>query len=85
MLLSALIAEGTPIMVQAPTGITNAIGGNGMNSVKVFDLAKGRQQQPGWGSPWAWAADAANWHFVCLAYAEVQAAPDSWLTPGLAR
>ena len=43
IVLSALIAEGAPIMVQArQLGITQPfIGGNGMNSVKVFDLAKG--------------------------------------------
>ncbi len=55
IVLSALIAEGAPIMVQARTlGITVPfIGGNGMNSVKVFDLAKDRSDNLWVGSPWA--------------------------------
>jgi branched-chain amino acid transport system substrate-binding protein len=55
IVLSALLAEGAPIMVQArQLGITVPfIGGNGMNSVKVFDLAKGASDGLWVGSPWS--------------------------------
>jgi branched-chain amino acid transport system substrate-binding protein len=55
IVLSALIAEGAPIMVQARALGINVpfIGGNGMNSVKVFDLAKDRSDNLWVGSPWA--------------------------------
>jgi branched-chain amino acid transport system substrate-binding protein len=55
IVLSALLAEGAPIMVQArQLGMTMPfIGGNGMNSVKVFDLAKGASDGLWVGSPWS--------------------------------
>lgn len=55
IVLSALIAEGAPIMVQARQLGLNLpfIGGNGMNSVKVFDLAKGASDNLWIGSPWS--------------------------------
>jgi len=55
VVLSALIAEGAPIMVQARQLGLNVpfIGGNGMNSVKVFDLAKGSSDNLWVGSPWS--------------------------------
>ncbi|MFG6431294.1 ABC transporter substrate-binding protein [Roseateles sp. LYH14W] len=55
LVLSALIAEGAPIMVQARQLGLNVpvIGGNGMNSVKVFDLAKGASDGLWIGSPWS--------------------------------
>ena len=55
LVLSALIAEGAPIMVQArQLGITLPfIGGNGMNSPRVFDLAKGSADNLWVGSPWS--------------------------------
>ncbi len=55
LVLSALIAEGAPIMVQARQLGLNVpvIGGNGMNSVKVFDLAKGASDGLWVGSPWS--------------------------------
>ena len=55
IVLSALLAEGAPIMVQArQLGIdVPFIGGNGMNSVKVFDLAKGASDNLWIGSPWS--------------------------------
>jgi branched-chain amino acid transport system substrate-binding protein len=55
LVLSALIAEGAPIMVQARQIGLNVpvIGGNGMNSVKVFDLAKGASDGLWVGSPWS--------------------------------
>ena len=55
IVLSALLAEGAPIMVQARQIGLNipVIGGNGMNSVKVFDLAKGASDGLWVGSPWS--------------------------------
>ena len=55
LVLSALIAEGAPIMVQARQLGLNVpvIGGNGMHSVKVFDLAKGASDGLWVGSPWS--------------------------------
>jgi branched-chain amino acid transport system substrate-binding protein len=55
LVLSALISEGAPIMVQARQLGLNVpvIGGNGMNSVKVFDLAKGASDGLWVGSPWS--------------------------------
>ena len=55
IVLSALLAEGAPIMVQARQLGLNVpvIGGNGMNSVKVFDLAKGASDGLWVGSPWS--------------------------------
>src|ERR1035437_4044473 len=55
IVLSALLAEGAPIMVQARQIGLNVpfIGGNGMNSVKVFDLAKDKSEGLDVGSPWS--------------------------------
>lgn len=56
LVLSALLAEGAPIMVQARQVGLNVpvIGGNGMNSVKIFDLATGGASNNLWiGSPWS--------------------------------
>jgi branched-chain amino acid transport system substrate-binding protein len=55
IVLSALLAEGAPIMVQARQLGINVpfIGGNGMNSVKIFDLAKGASNDLWVGSPWS--------------------------------
>ena len=55
IVLSALVAEGAPIMVQArQLGIALPfIGGNGMNSPRVFELAKGRADNLWVGSPWS--------------------------------
>jgi branched-chain amino acid transport system substrate-binding protein len=55
IVLSALLAEGAPIMVQARQLGLNVpvIGGNGMNSVKVFELAKGASDGLWVGSPWS--------------------------------
>jgi branched-chain amino acid transport system substrate-binding protein len=55
VVLSALIAEGAPIMVQArQLGLTVPfIGGNGMNSPRVFELAKDNSDNLWVGSPWS--------------------------------
>jgi branched-chain amino acid transport system substrate-binding protein len=55
IVLSALVAEGAPIMVQArQLGITVPfIGGNGMNSPRLFELAKDSSDNLWVGSPWS--------------------------------
>jgi branched-chain amino acid transport system substrate-binding protein len=55
IVLSALVAEGGPIMVQArQLGIELPfIGGNGMNSPRVFELAKDSSDNLWVGSPWS--------------------------------
>jgi branched-chain amino acid transport system substrate-binding protein len=55
VVLSALVAEGAPMMVQArQLGITLPfIGGNGMNSPRVFELAKDSSDNLWVGSPWS--------------------------------
>jgi branched-chain amino acid transport system substrate-binding protein len=55
IVLSALVAEGAPIMVQArQLGIHMPfIGGNGMNSPRVFELAKNNSDNLWVGSPWS--------------------------------
>ena len=81
IVLSALIAEGAPIMVQArQLGITQPfIGGNGMNSVKVFDLAKGASDNLWVGSPWALGSQTPeNQHFVVAYTQKFKAAPDQF-------
>src|SRR5690349_502249 len=67
IVLSALIAEGAPIMVQARQLGLNLpfIGGNGMNSVKIFDLANEKSDNLWVGSPWALGSQTKeNQHFV---------------------
>lgn len=81
IVLSALIAEGAPIMVQArQLGIDLPfIGGNGMNSVKVFDLAKEKSDKLWVGSPWALGSDTKeNQHFVVAYTQKYKAAPDQF-------
>ena len=77
LVLSALIAEGAPIMVQARQIGLNVpvIGGNGMNSVKVFELAKGASDGLWVGSPWSFQnATPENTKFI-KAYTEKFGAP----------
>ena len=81
IVLSALIAEGAPIMVQArQLGIDlPVIGGNGMNSVKIFDLAKDRSDNLWVGSPWAIGSQTKeNQHFVVAYTQKYKAAPDQF-------
>ena len=81
VVLSALIAEGAPIMVQARQLGLNVpfIGGNGMNSVKVFDLAKGAAENLWVGSPWSIENDTAeNKKFVAAYNAKWKTAPDQF-------
>ncbi|HEY1236016.1 MAG TPA: ABC transporter substrate-binding protein, partial [Candidatus Binatia bacterium] len=67
IVLSALVAEGAPIMVQArQLGITLPfVGGNGMNSPRVFDLARDHSNNLWVGSPWSLESPAPeNKRFV---------------------
>lgn len=82
IVLSALLAEGAPIMVQArQLGINlPIIGGNGMNSVKIFDLASGADSNNLWiGSPWSIENKAPeNVQFIEAYKAKFNAAPDQF-------
>jgi len=81
IVLSALLAEGAPIMVQARQIGLNVpfIGGNGMNSVKVFTLAKGSSDGLYVGSPWSASNDSAeNTSFIKAFQDKFKAAPDQF-------
>ena len=81
IVLSALIAEGAPIMVQArQLGMDiPVIGGNGMNTVKIFDLAKEKSDNLWVGSPWALGSQTKeNQHFVVAYTQKYKAAPDQF-------
>ena len=81
IVLSALVAEGAPAMVQArQLGIAQPfIGGNGMNSPKVFDLAKDNSDNLWVGSPWSIENPAGENKRFIAAYQKVQSAlPDQF-------
>ncbi len=81
LVLSALLAEGAPIMVQARQLGLNVpiIGGNGMNSVKVFDLAKGASDGLWVGSPWSIEnRTPANNSFIIAYTKQFSSAPDQF-------
>ncbi len=81
IVLSALLAEGAPIMVQARQIGLNVpfIGGNGMNSVKVFTLAKGSSDGLYVGSPWSASNDSPeNVQFIKAYQAKFNATPDQF-------
>lgn len=81
IVLSALMAEGAPIMVQArQLGLNQPfIGGNGMNSVKVFDIAKEKADNLWVGSPWSIEAKSEpNNHFIVGYTAKFKTAPDQF-------
>ena len=81
IVLSALVAEGAPAMVQArQLGIALPfIGGNGMNSPKVFDLAKGNSDNLWVGSPWSIENPAAENKRFIAAYQKAHGAlPDQF-------
>ena len=77
LVLSALLAEGAPIMVQARQLGLNVpvIGGNGMNSVKVFDLAKGSSDGLWVGSPWSIENRTPQNNSFIIAYTKQYSAP----------
>ena len=81
LVLSALIAEGAPIMVQARQLGLNVpvIGGNGMNSVKVFELAKGASDGLWIGSPWSIENQTKeNGSFIVAYTQKYKSAPDQF-------
>jgi branched-chain amino acid transport system substrate-binding protein len=82
IVLSALVAEGAPIMVQArQLGMkVPFIGGNGMNSVKIFELAPGGASDNLWiGSPWSIEnLTPANSKFIAAYKAKYNVAPDQF-------
>ena len=81
IVLSALIAEGAPLMVQArQLGITLPfIGGNGMNSPRVFELAKNSSDNLWVGSPWSVENPAAENKKFISAYQKAHATlPDQF-------
>lgn len=81
IVLSALIAEGAPILVQArQAGITLPfIGGNGMNSPRVFELAKDSSDNLWVGSPWSVENSAAeNKRFIAAYQKAYGAVPDQF-------
>lgn len=81
IVLSALLAEGAPVMVQARQLGLNVpfIGGNGMNSTKVFELAKGSSDNLYVGSPWSASnATPENTKFQKAYNEKYKAAPDQF-------
>ena len=81
IVMSALVAEGAPVMVQArQLGIALPfIGGNGMNSPKVFDLAKDNSDNLWVGSPWSSENPAAeNTRFIAAYQKAHNAVPDQF-------
>jgi len=81
IVLSALLAEGAPIMVQARQLGLNVpfIGGNGMNSSKVFDLAKDKADGLYVGSPWSASnASPENAKFMKAFQDKYKSAPDQF-------
>ena len=81
LVLSALLAEGAPIMVQARQIGLNVpvIGGNGMNSVKVFELAKGASDGLYVGSPWSFQnGTPENTKFIKAYTDKYKDAPDQF-------
>jgi branched-chain amino acid transport system substrate-binding protein len=81
IVLSALLAEGAPIMVQARQIGLNVpfIGGNGMNSVKIFDLAREKSDGLYVGSPWSSSnASTENTKFIKAYTEKFKSAPDQF-------
>ncbi|HYT54046.1 MAG TPA: ABC transporter substrate-binding protein [Verrucomicrobiae bacterium] len=81
IVLSALVAEGGPIMVQArQLAITLPfIGGNGMNSPRVFELAKDSSDNLWVGSPWSVENPAAeNKRFIAAYQKAYGSLPDQF-------
>jgi len=81
IVLSALVAEGAPIMVQArQLGITLPfVGGNGMNSPRVFELARDYSDNLWVGSPWSVESSTPeNKRFVAAYKKAYGAVPDQF-------
>ena len=81
IVLSALVAEGAPIMVQARQMGINLpfIGGNGMNSPRIFELAKNSSDNLWVGSPWSVESPAPeNKRFITSYQKAYQEMPDQF-------
>jgi branched-chain amino acid transport system substrate-binding protein len=81
IVLSALVAEGGPIMVQArQLGIDLPfIGGNGMNSPRIFELAKNSSDALWVGSPWSVESPTPeNKRFIAAYQKTYQEMPDQF-------
>jgi branched-chain amino acid transport system substrate-binding protein len=81
IVLSALVAEGAPIMVQArQLGIDLPfIGGNGMNSPRIFELAKNSSDNLWVGSPWSVESPTPeNKQFIASYQKAYQEMPDQF-------
>jgi branched-chain amino acid transport system substrate-binding protein len=81
IVLSALVAEGAPIMVQArQLGIDLPfIGGNGMNSPRIFELAKNSSDNLWVGSPWSVESSTPeNQRFIASYQKAYQEMPDQF-------
>lgn len=85
IVLSALVAEGAPVMVQArQLGINLPfLGGNGMNSPKIFELAKDSSDNLWVGSPWSVENPAPeNKKFIAAFQKAHNALPDQFAAQG---
>jgi len=81
IVLSALVAEGGPIMVQArQLGVALPfIGGNGMNSPRLFELAQDHSDDLWIGSPWSVENPAEeNKRFISAFQTAHHEAPDQF-------
>jgi branched-chain amino acid transport system substrate-binding protein len=81
VVLSALVAEGAPIMVQArQLGLALPfIGGNGMNSPRLFELARDNGDNLWVGSPWSIESTAPeNKRFVAAYQKAYGSVPDQF-------
>jgi branched-chain amino acid transport system substrate-binding protein len=82
IVLSGLIAEGGPIVAQARQLGLNVpfIGGNGMNSPKLFELAPGAASDNVWvGSPWSLDnGTPENTKFIAAYKAKYNGNPDQF-------
>src|SRR6476619_3919277 len=81
IVLSALVAEGAPIMVQSrQLGITLPfVGGNGMNSPRIFELARDHSDNLWVGSPWSVESSAPENKRFVAAYRKAHGAlPDQF-------
>ncbi len=82
IVMSALVAEGAPVMVQARQlgMMLPFIGGNGMNSPRVFELAKEHSDNLWVGSPWSMENPAAENKRFIAAYQKAHGSPPDQFT-----
>ncbi|TMA66739.1 MAG: ABC transporter substrate-binding protein [Deltaproteobacteria bacterium] len=82
IVMSALVAEGAPVMVQARQFgmMLPFIGGNGMNSPRVFELAKEHSDNLWVGSPWSMENPAAENKRFIAAYQKAHGSPPDQFT-----